>query len=377
MRTLSRNENFGKILYDNVSFTPRYIKLEDYIYLEDVFAKDNIPLQRKDILTAPIRVYMDITRECSLRCGQCLNDSGAIGIDELSKDQWLLVVDGLAGDGVLDIKLTGGEPTMKNGWQDIARAIKDNNMFLTMNTNGNYGFKTIDKLIMLQPDEVSVSIDGIATHYDVRHNMKAFDTVKLLHDAGIRTVINTVITKHLTVAEAKELISFAQLYADDISFFPARPLGRANLDMIPSYDDLFKFSKELDYNKINIHNEHLHAASIKESILGLRTGSGDGLTRFNIMSNGDLFAGGCALYVPGMRDKLLLGNIIDEDYSIMDVWHNSKKLDAFRDWTNSLQVRCDNCAEYRNVCDGTIIEMEIYRQAKGINPYCKLSEETV
>jgi MoaA/NifB/PqqE/SkfB family radical SAM enzyme len=366
-KTLSRNEVFGKALYDNVTFTPKYLKLEDYNAEEVFFEKNNTPNLRVDILSAPIRVYLDLTTECSLRCDHCLNSSGKKSLDELSEDEWLSVVSGLADDGVLDIKLTGGEFTLKEGWQNIARHIKNNNMLLTMNTNGNYGSQIIDNLIQLNPDEVSVSIDGIATHYNIRHNMKAFDTVKVLHSAGVRTVINTVITKQLNASEAKELIEFSNLYADDISFFPARPLGNAKASMIPSYDDLVAFGKELNY--VKSHNEHLNKASFKESVLGLRIGSGDGLTRFNIMANGDLFAGGCALYVNGMRQELLLGNIKDEHYSILNIWHNSKKLDEFRDWTRNLQLRCNKCAE--NDCSGLIMEMEVYRKATGFNPYCK------
>lgn len=385
IQTISRNETFGKLIYDNKSFSPTYLSIEDYKKISDkiTFDHKNVTEQRNDILTAPVRVYLDITSSCNLRCKHCLNESGVAHSNELSTQNWCNIIDGLAKDTVLDIKLTGGEPTLKKDWVRIAKKVKENNMFLTMNTNGQYSNRTIEQIISLNPDEISVSIDGITANKYIRglNTDNSFNTVKKLHDAGIRVVINTVITTQLNMNEVEELLEFSQNYADDISFFPARPLGRATYhpELIPSYEQLAEFSRQTDklkekYSHLNImvKNENLHRSHIDKNKFKLRSGSGDGLTRFNIMSNGDLFAGGCGLYVPTTRQELLLGNILQEQYSLKRIWHESAALDKFRDWTRSLSERCERCDEFMKQCSGYTTEMEIYKQVTGINPYCKV-----
>ncbi len=108
---------------------------------------------------------------------------------------------------------------------------------------------------------------------------------------------------------------------------------------------------------------------------GLMQGGSDGFTRFNIMSNGDLYAGGCTMYVnQRLRGKLVLGNIVSDGYSLLNVWRNSLRLQKIREESVRLKARCDTCVDYETKCSGFTLEMELYGQ---LNPegniYCKIS----
>ncbi len=384
-KVLSRNENFGKTRYDNEDFTPKFILQNEEVNVpEDAehFHRENEVHPRTDILVAPVRVYVDVTKGCTLSCTSCLNASGLVGLDELSSDQFVRVVEGLANDAVLDVRLTGGEPTMKDGWTDIVRAGHEAGLIVSMNTNGIFSERTLENVIDVAPDEVSVSVDGFGASNDrVRGNGtfdKAAYTVRALDEAGLRVTMNTLVSRRMTVDDAVKLVGLADEYCADVDFFPLRPFGRAQAsgyELMMSFTELDKFMRNIETVKSKRTNVRTRSESLQRNAISdaARTGLSEGgsdLTRFNVMSNGDLYANGCALYIPGMKDALTLGNIVREGYSIARVWQSNSELNKWREWSGQLQKRCGECDEFKSRCGGFLIDMEVYASTGKRNKYC-------
>ena len=86
----------------------------------------------------PRNCVWELTLACNLRCEPCGSRAGTVRKNELSVDECLAVVDQLHQMGCELITLSGGEPTLKKGWDRIAAAIAERGMFVNMVTNGVY-----------------------------------------------------------------------------------------------------------------------------------------------------------------------------------------------------------------------------------------------
>lgn len=384
-KVVSRNEKFGKTRYDTEDFTPKFLLDNEVVNVPDgaeYHHVDNEVQLRSDILVAPVRVYVDVTKGCTLTCTSCLNASGVAGDGELSADQFVRVVEGLADDAVLDVRFSGGEPTMKEGWSDIVMAAQEAGMITTMNTNGIFSERTLAEIIDVAPDEVSVSVDGFGASNDRVRGKGMFEraskSVIAMSYAGLRTTMNSVVSRRMTLDDAVRLVSFADEYCADIDFFPLRPFGRAQAEgyeLMMSFTELNKFMSNLERAKTAKTNVRTRSESLQRNaispyqVLGLAEGGSD-MTRFNIMANGDLYANGCALYVPSMKDALNLGNIVREGYSLSKVWQGNSELNRWREWSGQLQKRCGECDEFKSRCGGFLIDMEVYASTGRKNKYC-------
>ncbi|WP_445402523.1 radical SAM protein [Streptomyces sp. LE64] len=66
-------------------------------------------------------LWLDLTRKCQLECAHCYNASGPQGKSgNMSREDWLCVIDQAVESGVTRIQLIGGEPMMHPDAQDIA-----------------------------------------------------------------------------------------------------------------------------------------------------------------------------------------------------------------------------------------------------------------
>ncbi len=388
----SRNETFGKTIFDPNSFEHFFLLNEDFLKFKKnnaIIEFDNQPFFKDtSIIYSPIRVYFDLTAACNLRCKTCLNNSGVPLNDELSLEQSIKVIEGLSNDSVFDVRFSGGEPTLKEGWDTILKRAKEIGLTISLNSNGLYTQNTLEKLIEINPDEVSISLDGFREGNNYIRGKGTFDkateSIKQLSYAGCRVTINSVVTSLINEEDVRKLLDFANEFCYDISFFHPRPIGRASKikDKLLDYDELSVFMIKVDELKAEYPNlevrtrgSSLRENSINSEQFGLMEGGSDGFTRFNIMSNGDLYAGGCVLYVnPQLRDELVLGNIVSERYSLLNVWRYNKRLQTIRQNSKQFKERCDQCIDYGKKCSGFTLEMELYGQ---LNPegstYCKLS----
>jgi len=140
----------------------------------------------------------ELTCACNLRCGHCGSSAGAARPNELDTAECLALVRALAELGCRVITLSGGEPTLRGDWEEIASAIRDCGMIPNMVTNGialDAGMARRMKAAGLA--NVAVSIDGPRDVHDRIRGKNTFDkscrTVGLLGEAGVSTVVMTTV----------------------------------------------------------------------------------------------------------------------------------------------------------------------------------------
>ncbi len=389
-RTIVREEPFGYTVFDEAKIRYKFVKKEDFksrqINGNNVeIWPGNLSKSPKDKIYSPIRIYFELTSKCNLRCKTCFNQSGIAKPNEMSTEEVKKALDGLRRDNIIEIRFSGGEITQREDWFEILQYAKKKGFVVSVNTNGVYeNDDIIEKLAGLDLAQITISIDGGKKFHNFIRGEgkyeKAIKTISELYKRKSSLRINTLLTKG-SADDLKEILDLANRYVEEINFFYMRTAGRALniLEHVISYRKLYEFDKKIESLKPEYpHMRILHGSKVmlmnsidtdKKDNFGLKMGGPDGFTRLNILPDGSIWPGG---YTPHIKLEYCLGNIKEENYSIINIWRNSRKLDEFREKSLNLQKRCLKCPEKNIRCPGASMEMEFYRETnpKNKNPYC-------
>ena len=112
----------------------------------------------KNYLTAPFRVFYDITYKCNLRCKHCFTNSGVENDKELSLNEKINLVEQLYDLGVERVSIAGGEPFASGDIYKFVEKCNDKEIDVSISTNGTYFNKdTIAKINELNIKNITVS----------------------------------------------------------------------------------------------------------------------------------------------------------------------------------------------------------------------------
>lgn len=387
LRFVQRNERFGFTFFDRKKLRHTFLRY-DNPSIEKEKWHNELKDSPSDLLYSPIRVYMEMTNKCNLRCKHCFNSSGKPFKNELSIDEWIKVMEGIRKDYTFDVRVSGGEITVMPGWYEILKAGKNQGLSVSCNTNGVYDnpediYKKFDELNL---EQITFSLDGDREHHDYIRGKGTFDKIvtsmKELKNRGHSLRINTVTLKG-TENSIDVLLELASQYCEEINFFYMRLFGRAvqMADKILGPDELVAIaniiaSKRKKYPNLNIleGSQVLSMNSVSEdnTDLALKYGLPDGFTRISILADGAVTVN---CYLQDFGQEQIIGNIKDEGFSFINLWRNSGKLNNIRQISRRIQERCQSCADYKNNCKGTSLEMELFKQREGRNPYCRVDNK--
>ena len=111
-----------------------------------------------------IRVGLDVTGRCNLRCRHCF---ACTEEKELDTDQLLALVDQLPDVNAHKIILTGGEPLLRRDIEQVVELATARNLGVDLNTNLSLlTYERASRLRRAGLDEISTSIDGLSEYHD-------------------------------------------------------------------------------------------------------------------------------------------------------------------------------------------------------------------
>jgi MoaA/NifB/PqqE/SkfB family radical SAM enzyme len=112
----------------------------------------------------------EFTNSCHLRCKTCLPASGLARAGELTTEQCLVMLDGLAAEGATRLLMTGGEPLFRRDFADVLSHAAGLGLATAVITSGTLGSKRALAAIRAAGARLSVSFDGAgpATHDLIR-----------------------------------------------------------------------------------------------------------------------------------------------------------------------------------------------------------------
>jgi radical SAM protein with 4Fe4S-binding SPASM domain len=150
----------------------------------------------------PAYAVWEFTLACDQHCRACGPRAGRARADELSTEEALRLVAELAGLGVGEVTLIGGEAYLRNDFVLVVRAIREAGMRASITTGGlNLTPARAEAMVEAGVELVSVSIDGDeAAHERLRGTpggfSRAIQALRNVRSAGGRVAANTQINRH-------------------------------------------------------------------------------------------------------------------------------------------------------------------------------------
>lgn len=157
---------------------------------------------------------ISITKRCNLSCFYCHREGQKEGEVEMTPEEIERIVKIASLLGIKKVKLTGGEPTIRNDIIEIVKRIKPYVEDLSLTTNGTVMYRLAEPLKEAGLDRVNVSLDTLdrkkykeITGYDVlpwvlrgiEKSVELFEPVKL----------NMVVMRGLNDDEIWDMIEYA------------------------------------------------------------------------------------------------------------------------------------------------------------------------
>ncbi len=275
---------------------------------------------------------VSVTDRCDLRCVYCMKEKMQFlpRKDILSLEEIERLCDNFIDLGVEKIRLTGGEPLVRN---DIIKLIEKLNFKknisnlkeITLTTNGTLLKKYANKLKKNGVDRINVSLDTIDPE---KYNkitrfgniQKVFDGINESLNEGIKVKINTVVIKNFNENEIEELINWTNSKKIDLTFIEVMPMEETDISreyQFTSLSDIFDNLNKKYKLKNSAHNTggpaRYYTSDSLSTTIGfispLTNNFCDSCNRVRISSTGKLFM--CL----GQNDYVDFRDIMRKDYS--------------------------------------------------------------
>ena len=178
---------------------------------------------------------LSVTDRCNLRCTYCMSENMTFLSRKqiLSFEEMLSVAKAFVELGVRKIRLTGGEPLVRNGVVSLAKSIYELNGLeeLVLTTNGVLLDEYAKPLVDAGVSRINISLDSLrADRFKEMTRMGELEQVlqgiKVAKTAGFKRIkLNSVILHGINDDEVVNLAQFAINNDMDISFIEEMPLG--------------------------------------------------------------------------------------------------------------------------------------------------------
>ncbi len=115
--------------------------------------------------SAPYRMDLAVTYRCNNDCSHCYNEK-ARAKEELSTDEWLIVLNQLWEAGIPHIVFTGGEPTLREDLPDLISHAEKLGQITGINTNGRKlkEERFVDTLVQAGLDHAQITLESHQEH---------------------------------------------------------------------------------------------------------------------------------------------------------------------------------------------------------------------
>lgn len=180
--------------------------------------------------SAPLKVYLDINNMCALACRMCLADAGIRRRSVMSLDTASSIADEIIKNGILRVKIGGGDPFLHPDFPEILSIIRKTGAFITTSTNSIS--MTDERAQLLADHEVgtSVSIEGMQVTNDLirgdDHFQKAMDIMRMLKEFGVNAKFRVTLMPQ-NIFEIPQMVDLAKTSGVLLKVSYCRPAGRA------------------------------------------------------------------------------------------------------------------------------------------------------
>ncbi len=293
----------------------------------------------------PMNSMLELTYRCNFACKHCyVHNSNSFDIMNLDlvKD----IIDQLSSLGVLNITISGGEPTLHKNLGEILLYIREKNMKPTLFTNGSLITDELIKIFIATGTDISMSLYGSdEKQYEIVTGKK--ENYGTVYNNIEKIITNNIpiIFKTIAISSMVEDISNMYAYAREKSI----PLSIETFIRPTLFGDPLKNIRPSEAELLNIFSKYFP----KEPTKRIRSNwCGAGKRTLCISPIGDVFP------CPNLR--LLMGNI--KDINLKSILLDNKLNDIIKDSGFNYMKNCIGCEakEYCNACPGLWYEFSGY-----------------
>jgi radical SAM protein with 4Fe4S-binding SPASM domain len=314
----------------------------------------------------PRRIYFQITRNCNLECSYCFIKARS-GLSHVPVQDITEIARYMGKNGLMEVRLTGGEPTTHPGFLSIVDVFQENGVYVSVATNGIMSRKVLDGLAERENLWVICSVEGAREKHN-HFRPGTFDAI--MSNLGylkeknpeIRLRLTTVLTR-TNKDQMLELGKIVKsLDAESITVIPLRPQVRSPQvleDMVDAQEfgqviqDLVHVSEMLGINVTTTIETHYADKIWHDPVVRKRSSCAAGREATNLdydANRGVFFVYGCS-YSPApdldapkeIRRPFVAGEFsIDEMSDFYHIWQNDRLWAVYRD--PSFKSReCQSC----------------------------------
>lgn len=178
---------------------------------------------------------VSVTDRCNLRCIYCLPVKDFRFLPHssvLAYEEYLRIITLAAPLGLSKVRLTGGEPLARRGFEDFLGRVVDSapKLDIRLTTNGTLLAGRARRLAELGLKVVNISLDSLrpATYQRVTGQdlfAQARRAVDECLEAGLKVKINAVAMKGVNDAELPAFVELARTHPVDVRFIEFMPIG--------------------------------------------------------------------------------------------------------------------------------------------------------
>ncbi len=294
-----------------------------------------------ETILPPIGMLAELTHRCPLQCPYCSNPVELLKANrEMATEDWLSLFEQAAALGVLQIHLSGGEPTLRQDLETMIRRLADLGIYTNLITAG-VGLREgrIAALADAGLDHLQISFQGalpetthkIGNHRDAHARKR--ETARQVRDAGLPLTINAPIHRH-NISEIPAFIELAlELDAERLEIANVQYAGWALLNRNALMPDRAEVERQTDI--VREAQERLHGILTIDfvtpdyfAIYPKPCMGGWARDAFVVSPDGTVLPCHAAATIPNL--------VFDRfgETSLADIWLHSAAFSAFRgtDW---------------------------------------------
>jgi pyrroloquinoline quinone biosynthesis protein E len=329
---------------------------------------------------APVGLLAELTHRCPLQCSYCSNPLELERVNmELSTEEWVSVMEQAGDMGILQVHLSGGEPTARKDLEDIVSAASKAGLYTNLITAAvTLNRARLEDLAKRGLDHVQISFQDVDAENAERigaypgATQKKLDVARWVTELGLPLTINAPIHRQNIHNVGRYIDLALELGAQRLEIAHVQYYGWAYLNraaLIPTYEqtvqsiDLVERARERLKGVLTIDMvvPDYYAKRPKPCMGGWGKGF------MNITPSGKVLPCHAAESIPHLK----FDNV--KDRPLRDIWLNSDAFNAFRG-TGWMKEPCRSCA-FREIDWGgcRCQAMAITSDPRNTDPACALS----
>jgi GTP 3',8-cyclase len=195
------------------------------------------------------KLRLGLLDACNLRCRYCMPQSPKFlpSKELLTREEILAITKNLVDLGIDEIRLTGGEPTMRHDFINIVEDLSSLPLKkLALTTNGLFLKPLLPRLKKTKCHYINFSLDGLSKQVfkDMTGSNKFTETIEailLAKEFGLNVKVNVVLMKGINDKDIERFVDFSALHNIEVRFLELMRIGPAR----EKFDQYFMSADEL------------------------------------------------------------------------------------------------------------------------------------